>query len=77
MSNPQLGTAAYQAPLSMGFSRQESWSGVPLPSPEDVTTNIYIIERNFKKLLAANAHFHYSCIKSYPCFYMKFFAGIG
>ena len=27
-------TAAYQAPLSMGFSRQEYWSGVPLPSPE-------------------------------------------
>ena len=28
-------TAAYQAPLSMGFSRQEYWSGVPLPSPND------------------------------------------
>ena len=26
-------TAAHQAPLSMGFSRQEHWSGVPLPSP--------------------------------------------
>ena len=26
-------TAAYQAPPSMGFSRQENWSGVPLPSP--------------------------------------------
>ena len=26
-------TAAYQAPKSMGFSRQEYWSGVPLPSP--------------------------------------------
>ena len=26
-------SAAYQAPLSMGFSRQEHWSGVPLPSP--------------------------------------------
>ena len=26
-------TAAYQAPLSMGLSRQEYWSGVPLPSP--------------------------------------------
>ena len=26
-------TAAYQAPLSMGVSRQEYWSGVPLPSP--------------------------------------------
>ena len=28
-------TAAYQAPLSMGFYRQEYWSGVPLPSPWD------------------------------------------
>ena len=26
-------TAAYQAPPSMGFSRQEYWSGVPLPFP--------------------------------------------
>ena len=26
-------TAAYQAPLSMGFSRREYWSGLPLPSP--------------------------------------------
>ena len=25
--------AAYQAPPSMGFSRQEHWSGLPLPSP--------------------------------------------
>ena len=28
-------TAAHQAPPSMGFSRQEHWSGVPLPSPSD------------------------------------------
>ena len=27
-------TAAYQVPPSMGFSRQEYWSGVPLPSPQ-------------------------------------------
>ena len=26
-------TAAHQAPPSMGFARQEYWSGVPLPSP--------------------------------------------
>ena len=26
-------TAAYQAPPSMAFSRQEYWSGLPLPSP--------------------------------------------
>ena len=30
-------TAAYQAPPSLGFSRQEYWSGVPLPSPYLVT----------------------------------------
>ena len=29
-------TVAYQAPPSMGFSRQQYWSGVPLPSPEDL-----------------------------------------
>ena len=28
-------TAAYQASLSMGFSRQEHWSGLPFPSPGD------------------------------------------
>ena len=28
-------TVAHQAPLSMGFSRQEYWSGVPFPSPGD------------------------------------------
>ena len=34
-------TAAYQAPPSMGFSRQEYWSGVPLTSPR-------MIQRSFK-----------------------------
>ena len=29
-------TVAHNAPLSMGFSRQEYWSGVPFPSPEDL-----------------------------------------
>ena len=29
-------TVAYQAPPSMGFSRQEYWSGLPFPSPEDL-----------------------------------------
>ena len=35
-------TAAYQAPPSMGFSRQEYWSGVPLLSPPLVTRRIQI-----------------------------------
>ena len=29
-------TVAHQAPLSMGFFRQEYWSGLPLPSPDDL-----------------------------------------
>ena len=29
-------TVAYQAPLFMGFSRQENWSGLPFPSPGDL-----------------------------------------
>ena len=29
-------TAAYQDPPSMGFARQEHWSGVPLPSPDEL-----------------------------------------
>ena len=37
-------TAAYQAPPSMGFSRQEYWSGVPLPSPvKAVYCQVYLI----------------------------------
>ena len=36
-------TAAYQAPPSMGFSRQEYWSGLPLPSPAaDLTSDNFI-----------------------------------
>ena len=29
-------TVAHQAPVSMGFSRQEYWSGLPFPSPGDL-----------------------------------------
>ena len=31
-------TIACQAPLSMGYSRQESWSGLPFPSPTELYT---------------------------------------
>ena len=38
-------TAAHQVPPSMGFSRQQYWSGVPLPSPFQTlpNTNVHII----------------------------------
>ena len=32
-----LWTVAYQAPLSMGFSRKEYWSGLPCPPPGDLS----------------------------------------
>ena len=36
-SGPTLcDSVAHQAPLSMGFSRQEYWSGLPFPSPGDL-----------------------------------------
>ena len=37
-------TAAYQAALFMGFSRQKYWSGVPLPSPKEAWASIKKIE---------------------------------
>ena len=40
-------TIAYKAPLSMGFSRQGYWSGLPFPSPEGnaiLTVKVYLIK---------------------------------
>ena len=34
--SPTPRTVAWQAPVSMRFSRQEYWSGLPFPSPEDL-----------------------------------------
>ena len=38
-----LWTVALQAPLSMGFSRQELWSGFPLPPPTSSDTSLIIV----------------------------------
>ena len=53
-------TAAYQAPLSMGFSRQEYWSGLPLHSP----IHRYTYERNEMYVHPKNAH---NCSSSIIC----------
>ena len=39
-------TAAHQAPPSMGFARQEYWSGVPLPSPHNGIISFHKKEEN-------------------------------
>ena len=54
-------TAAYQAPPSMGFSRQEYWSGVPSPSPMkelglviltcSFLSSVELTEKDFKVLI--------------------------
>ena len=43
-------TAAFQAPPSMGFSRQEYWSGVPLPSLDVYTRKNYINRNLYYRL---------------------------
>jgi len=34
--------AAHQAPPSLGFSRQEYWSGLPFPSPTETSTSVLL-----------------------------------
>ena len=61
-------TAAYQAPPPMGFSRQEYWSGVPLPSPE---TDLLISKSSLAWMFMINntlIHFFmYSTIFYWAC----------
>ena len=45
-----LWTVAHQAPVSMGFSRQEYWSGLSFPSPGDLPSSG--IEPGFSALQA-------------------------
>ena len=48
-----LWTAAYQAPLSMGFARQEYWSGVPSPSPHLILAHAQLEEHWSKQVLSS------------------------
>ena len=51
-------TEAYQAPPSMGFARQEYWSGLPWPSPENVSNLVSSI---------SGLLFCYICWKKWTC----------
>ena len=53
-------TAAYQAPLFMGFSRQEYWSGVPLmigSQMNNIRQTSDVSSDNIKKILVTECHF--------------------
>ena len=49
-------TAAFQAPLSLGFSRQEDWSGVPLP-----TLAMQILDGHPPKFLEPVSYNNFMC----------------
>ena len=64
-------TVAYQAPPSMGFSRQEYWSGLPLPSPSKSAATIISPVREIVVLTsfhrgALQAH-HWKCTQGRFC----------
>ena len=70
-------TAALQAPPSMGFSRQEYWSGLPFPSPGDLPN-----PRIEPRSLALQAHSLPSESPEKPSvnvhiFFFRFFSIIG
>ena len=47
-------TAAHQAPLSMGFSRQEYWSGLPFPSPWTYSYGFKLFANNLRGVIEVN-----------------------
>ena len=63
-------TAAHLAPPSMGFSRQEYWSGVPLPSPskpvEILNRGLFIDELDTRHSSALIPVFSQPLLPEYP-----------
>ena len=57
-------TAAYQAPPSVGFSRQKYWSGVPLPSPAVNTASLYSNVRSTKHFAVVLLLFSHSVMSN-------------
>ena len=57
---PTSWTAAYQAPPPMGSSRQEDWSGLPLPSPLPIYTLQQISRKKWELLILFQNIFTYS-----------------
>ena len=52
-------TVAYQASPSMGFPRQEYWSGVPLPSPK----NSLGVLKNTNRLFCLKQNIHFTGVR--------------
>ena len=61
-------TAAYQAPPSLGFSRQEYWSGLPLPS----LALLIVWPKNKKEQSLRGSHLRFSSSTELLCDHGKF-----
>ena len=66
-------TAAHQAPPSVGFSRQEYWSGVPLPSPVSV---LGLLIMNYRRLGAYSSRNLFSHASESPKSEVQVSAGL-
>ena len=52
-------TADYQAPASMGFSRQEYWNGMPLPSPllhSNLHSKLFLVRSSLTMIFKMKTH---------------------
>ena len=66
-------TAAHQAPPSMGLSRQEYWSGVPLPSPDCLNYCSYKGSLKIRYWDSSNfIHVSLNCLKYYIYFHSQY-----
>ena len=67
-------TAAYQASPSMGFSRQEYWNGVPLPSSFVFLRMLFKCDYNVRNLLSLTSHTQCNIFGIHPncCVYQWF-----
>ena len=77
-------TAAHQAPPSMGFARQEYWSGVPLPSPvfpaplvkETVFSPLYILASFVKDKVSVGVWIYLCAFYFVPLIYISVFVPV-
>ena len=64
-------TTAHKAPPSMGFSRQEYWSGLPLPSPQEISSLSHsVVFLYFFALIAEEDFLISSCYSLELCIQM-------
>ena len=69
-------TAAHQAPSSLGFSRQEYWSGLPFPSPVHEKRKVKVKSLSRVRLLATPWTAAYQAPRSMVCSRQEYWSGV-